>query len=370
VSRTSWRASGIYQASFCDARFAATRPAHTAGWFAEAAKRVANEPIANLKAYWLERGWPDDMTFSTRLIDFAIYKREPRKAELILQTLESYLSPKEPVDFSSLQIEHILPQTIKDDADGKAWKVSLGPNWKSIHERRLHTLPNLTLSGYNPELSNRAFASKRQEYTRSNLRLTREISDVNDWNEEAMRSRGERLVVTCLNLWPRPSGAEGYTPVSDLGLLESGPGNSGASAEGHGAYIVATLNWTEAGRNLPTEVIADEVVAKTMATFLGVIIRVIGAEAAKQLAGMRVSRGPLLSTEPSRDFANPSTGKPYGHRRVPDTPFFVLTHSGTPEKLSQMRAAADAVGLPPKAVTINFAKELPSQPSLWQDSST
>ncbi len=33
----------------------------------------------------------------------------------------------------------------------------LGPDWKAIQERWLHTIGNLTLTGYNPELSDRPF---------------------------------------------------------------------------------------------------------------------------------------------------------------------------------------------------------------------
>jgi hypothetical protein len=333
-------------------------------WFAEAVKKVQQAPVEDLKQFWLERGWPDDPTFSTRLHDFAIYRREPDKAKLMLETLEESLSPKEAVDFSRLQIEHILPQTITDDPqdlDSVAWKRALGVNWKSIHERRLHTLPNLTLSGYNPTLSNKRFASKREEYARSNLRLTREVAEFADWNEEEMRLRGGKITLSAINLWARPAGGTAYTPVTDLGLDEEATLPLEGEGSNGGRYLVAVLDWSETGRSLPREIIAEPVAARTMAKFVGRLISVLGEDAAITLAGLRINRGPLLSKQPARDFRNPIRGTPYGHQQVPGTAYYVLTHSGTPEKLVQLRMVADKLGLPPGTVSINLADALPEK---------
>jgi Protein of unknown function (DUF1524) len=39
----------------------------------------------------------------------------------------------------------------------------LGEEWEQIHDALLHTLGNLTLTGYNMELSNSPFETKRVE---------------------------------------------------------------------------------------------------------------------------------------------------------------------------------------------------------------
>ena len=41
-------------------------------------------------------------------------------------------------------IEHVMPQTLS-----KEWKDGLGKNYETIHDKYLHTLLNLTLTGYN-----------------------------------------------------------------------------------------------------------------------------------------------------------------------------------------------------------------------------
>ena len=55
-----------------------------------------------------------------------------------------------------LSIEHIMPQTLTEE-----WKVNLGHDWLEIHQLYLHTIGNLTLTGYNSEIRNSSFIKKR-----------------------------------------------------------------------------------------------------------------------------------------------------------------------------------------------------------------
>ena len=56
-------------------------------------------------------------------------------------------------------IEHILPQNenLSDE-----WKAGLGADWNACAEW-LHTLGNLTLTGYNSEYSDSSFEYKRDQ---------------------------------------------------------------------------------------------------------------------------------------------------------------------------------------------------------------
>ena len=51
-----------------------------------------------------------------------------------------------------------MPQ---NEALSAAWKNGLGPEWERVHQTWLHTLGNLTLTGYNSEYSDRPFLEKR-----------------------------------------------------------------------------------------------------------------------------------------------------------------------------------------------------------------
>ena len=250
------------------------------------------------------------------------------------------------------------------DKEGKLWQQSLGSNWKTIHERRLHTLSNLTLSGYNPELSNRNFSDKKKEYAKSNVGLTRELANLSDWTEDAIRTRGEKLSLAAINLWSRPTGGDKYTPTTDLGLEEivvTEPDQTNT-----GRYIVVTIDWNETGRSIPREIIANSVAAETMVRFIGRLITVLGDEAAIKLSQLRISRGPLLTRNPKKDFLikkdflNSAKGNLYAHKQVPGTTYYVLTHSATKEKVEQMRLAADVLEVS-QAIRINLADGIPDE---------
>jgi hypothetical protein len=56
-------------------------------WFIEAISHVAENAREKLRNYWLSRRWPDDASLKDRLRDFPIYRREGRKARIILESI-------------------------------------------------------------------------------------------------------------------------------------------------------------------------------------------------------------------------------------------------------------------------------------------
>lgn len=179
-------------------------------WFPEAIRAIKDDAREDLKQYWLRRGWPDDATFLASLIEFAVYRRESLKCRLILESLERAHKHKEPVVLSTMTVEHVMPQSIGDDSRGKAWQEMLGNDWRKVHDKWLHTLGNLTLSGYNSEMSNNAYPLKRQALVDGNLRLNKYFKDIATWDEAAIKSRASMLAADVANLWPRPPGE--YVP--------------------------------------------------------------------------------------------------------------------------------------------------------------
>lgn len=106
-------------------------------------------------------------------------------------------------------IEHIMPQTLNGE-----WKNMLGDNYEEIQEKYLHTFANLTLTGINSELSNKAFEIKRDGknngdvvcpgYKDSKYRLTKWVTKCEKWSEEELQKRSEKIVNTFLRLYPLP----------------------------------------------------------------------------------------------------------------------------------------------------------------------
>jgi hypothetical protein len=164
--------------------------------------------VHSLAVYLDKIGWPSNEVFVKELQVFSIYTRESNIAQLILLGIEESEGHKEAVDVDGLldkkkiQIEHVMPQTISDDEKGDSWKEMLGPNWKIIHEKMIHVIGNLSLSGYNAELSNEPFDHKKNEFVSSNLLLNKYFVNIDIWDQKAIEKRGEKLANDASLLWP------------------------------------------------------------------------------------------------------------------------------------------------------------------------
>jgi hypothetical protein len=145
------------------------------------------------------KNYPRDTEFRSRLESSKLYASGERvaKTKLILDRLEESYDHQEPVVLEELTIEHIMPQTLTTE-----WQSNLGANWETIHELLLHTLGNLTLTGYNAPLSNEPFSRKRTILLNSHLELNRFCENVTEWNEATVRDRAGVLAERSLRVWP------------------------------------------------------------------------------------------------------------------------------------------------------------------------
>ena len=84
-------------------------------------------------------------------------------------------------------------------------RSALGQDADFIHSTWLHTPGNLTLTGFNPELSNKPFSEKRKEYHHSNIMMTRQVSELETWGEAEIRQRGEAMAEVAAKIWPGPA---------------------------------------------------------------------------------------------------------------------------------------------------------------------
>ena len=95
---------------------------------------------------------PGDEEFRREFVVKDVYNFRSRN--YLLRKLENH-DRKERVDVDSYTIEHVLPQNPDLSPE---WQQELGPEWQTVQERYLHTIGNLTLTGYNSELSDRRSA--------------------------------------------------------------------------------------------------------------------------------------------------------------------------------------------------------------------
>jgi len=166
-------------------------------WFAAACGELGDKPVENLNRFLFEKGYPNDRQFQAAFSTFPWYVRS--YTDVVLEALERDYGHKEQVDLSRASIEHIMPQTLTSP-----WRDMLGDNADEIHEQRLHTIGNLTLSAYNPELFNHPFPVKLQEYARSKITLNLELLKYDIWGEDQIMARATELAARASKIWIGP----------------------------------------------------------------------------------------------------------------------------------------------------------------------
>ncbi|GAA7114653.1 DUF262 and DUF1524 domain-containing protein [Helicobacter pylori] len=147
--------------------------------------------------------FPKDSEFRDSFITKELYDpKKIKKIRYFLERLEKNSNTEEPVNTQKCNIEHIMPQTLTPE-----WEKDLGENFKAIHEKYLHTIGNLTLTGYNQEYSNKPFQEKRNMengFKQSPLRLNQSLKDLESFGEKEIEKRASDLANWALKIWTYP----------------------------------------------------------------------------------------------------------------------------------------------------------------------
>lgn len=181
------------------------------------------------------RRFPSDDEFRRDLHTRDLYNFRSRS--YWLRRLENH-DRKERVSVEEYTIEHILPQNPELSA---AWRQALGEDWQRVQQQWLHTLGNLTLTGYNAEYSDRPFADKRDMkggFKESPLKVNAGLARLDSWNEGAIQDRAGRLADQALTVWTAPkldpARLDAYRPVKTAA-------SGGYSIEDH-RHLLAPAN--------------------------------------------------------------------------------------------------------------------------------
>ena len=143
--------------------------------------------------------YPDDQEFRAAFTDKSLRttsSRNNKVVRFILFRLEAQLS-EQSLEFESAKygIEHILPE-------------NPGDGWDQFDDQQqeasTYRLGNLTIlaTADNRDLGNTEFANKLEGYRKSNLAITRKVSEEYDaWTEEKIRSRQEWMAKQATGIW-------------------------------------------------------------------------------------------------------------------------------------------------------------------------
>ena len=157
-----------------------------------------NNIAEKFKTILQTKGYPKDKEFSLRFKETKFYGGGDRvaKTKLILESIEEHFTHKEQVPFDKLTIEHIMPQKLSE-----WWQNNLDEYWEETHDLFLHTIGNLTLTGYNAELSNDDFPTKKNKLIESHLEMNKYFKDIQNWHKSDIELRAEKLAMSALEVW-------------------------------------------------------------------------------------------------------------------------------------------------------------------------
>lgn len=187
--------------------------------------RYLDSVKANFLSFKSYRRFPTDSEFVADLKANDLYNF--RRRSYFLRMLENY-GRKEHVTIEDYTIEHIMPQNENLSVE---WQAALGGDWQDVQAKYLHTLGNLTLTGYNSEYSDHSFTKKRDiegGFKDSPLRLNRGLGQLETWNAVEIQDRGARLASEALEIWSRPE-----LPAETLAEFEGKRAESDFTIEDH-----------------------------------------------------------------------------------------------------------------------------------------
>lgn len=148
---------------------------------------------------------PDDIDFMSSLISNNLYS-DTNLCKFLLIEIENGDS-NEILSTENLTIEHIMPQSLTQE-----WQNIISPE---EHKLLLHTLGNLTLTGYNAELANKNFPDKKIIFSRSKtVILNSDIINRDTWTAKEIISRGRRLAKILVKRFTPDTISEPVKPVN------------------------------------------------------------------------------------------------------------------------------------------------------------
>ncbi len=174
--------------------------------FASFTKKINKDQyLESIKAHFLSlettKGkFPKDSEFKNLFTTIDFYNLKEKK--YFFERLENF-NTEEPVNTKECTIEHIMPQTLNLE-----WKRDLGENFQAIHDKYLHTIGNLTLTGYNQKYSNNSFQEKRdmeKGFKQSPLKLNQSLKGLEVFGEKEIEKRANDLADWALKIWTYPN---------------------------------------------------------------------------------------------------------------------------------------------------------------------
>ncbi|WP_453989991.1 DUF262 domain-containing protein [Bacillus nitroreducens] len=165
--------------------------------FAKIAHKISEKELTTLDQIYneIKPEMLNDEEFEHIFATFTV--KSAKVAKYILKEINDYYENEVNVisDNKRVHLEHIMP---KKPAE---WNID-----SELHQKYLNRLGNLTLLGqeFNTSIQNKPFELKKQVYQRSNIKITKPLSNYHLWDNNSIEERQKKLFKIAVNRWNIP----------------------------------------------------------------------------------------------------------------------------------------------------------------------
>ncbi len=280
-------------------------------------------------------GFPSDKEFTEALTNRDVYHMYKKNREYLFERFENgntieRVNVIEMMKNGDLTIEHIMPQTLTEE-----WKNELGSNYQVIYDQNIHTLKNLTLTGYNSKYSNSIFSEKKtieKGFKDSGLNLNKSLLDYEHWSETEMQDRLNKLLLQANSLWPYPK--TNFVPPKKE--IDSVTLEDDESLRGRTLISYSYGNVKEHETNIWVEMFKDVI---------------------KQIYDEDPSQIRILASDKNYENIIISSTEKQGDWFKIDTDIYLYTHNSTNDKMRILNKVFDAYGKDKNDLVFNLKPE-------------
>ncbi|OGM20984.1 hypothetical protein A2955_01440 [Candidatus Woesebacteria bacterium RIFCSPLOWO2_01_FULL_37_19] len=171
---------------------------------------IKNDNIVETVKLTLKNHLPSDVEFKERFIQHDFKGQSENRAKYVLEQIEYELSGNTGEKYlgsgDEVHLEHIIPQTIttkKSKEEYGDWEKYLGEEGTKMHRTMVPKIGNLTLlaAPLNIKASNNPFLAKKQEYAKSDIKITKHLLRFDEFKMLQIDKRSRDLAKKAVKIW-------------------------------------------------------------------------------------------------------------------------------------------------------------------------
>lgn len=161
--------------------------------------RKDRKDVAHIKKLLLKEN-PTDDDFEKNCKNFSSENSAAPKYYLTAIEIMNYVGER-PLNIDDIQLEHIIPQTLSNDWIRYLTAIGITDDEKISDIK--YSIGNMTiiLGKWNTQMSNKLFKDKKEIYSKSEIAITKSLSQKEKWTEADVISRAETFSKIAKQIW-------------------------------------------------------------------------------------------------------------------------------------------------------------------------